>query len=192
MREIFIFIIQIQTRTQYNYDLIPPNSFYKVLKFVMGGGLCLISEEEETGAGGLKSAQWVARINSDHAHLSTKRAAIYFHTLTETFLLGRKCCLLLYVCVSSSQFISGNNRLTLGHGDTRRDCEGREWQRITPTSSRQPYIRGGERGGQAANVDCHELPLWLKSRARKWNVLQAFLHFCLLLYLWAEYTAAAA
>ena len=39
VRQIFIFIIQIQTRTQYNYDLIRPNSFYKVLKFVTGGGL---------------------------------------------------------------------------------------------------------------------------------------------------------
>ena len=39
VRRIFIFIIQIQPRTQYNYDLIRPNSFYKVLKFVTGGGL---------------------------------------------------------------------------------------------------------------------------------------------------------
>ena len=114
MREIFIFIIQIQTRTQYNYDLIPPNSFYKVLKFVMGGGLCLISEEED-GCGGIKKCSMSCQNKlRPRSFIHKKSSNLFSHSLEKLFSSAGSvvCEMFVLAVLSSSLAITGLHWVT--------------------------------------------------------------------------------
>ena len=120
MREIFIFIIQIQTRTQYNYDLIPPNSFYKVLKFVMGGGLCLISEEENYCGGIKKCSMSCQNKLRPRSFIHKKSSNLFSHSLEKLFSSAGSvvCCEMFALAVLSSSLAYTGSRAWVSRDTT--------------------------------------------------------------------------